>query len=268
MKALVRCCVVLALATLAWGATPGDTLAFKYQAVGERLPRMRLPTPDRRNRIDYLGEDGARVRVFAFVGEGSERSVDLLRIVARLHRRFAARPVHWCLIVTDRDSAAWADSVAAACPGVPVALDVGDTLYGTLGVPLTPVVGVADSLAVLRAYLPYRRVNYAAVIAAHVRWLLGEIDAAARDRVLSPERHRVQDGAAAAVARSRKLALMLLERGKPDRALALAEKVLARYPEAPSARALLDEIRAAAGDSAVAGDTPARDTPADSTTGR
>ncbi len=258
MRTLTRCCLFLVLATLAWGAAPGDSLAFKYVAVGDRLPRMRLPAVGRQARLDYLGGGTDRVRVFAFVGEGSERSTSLLRIFARLHQRFADRPVHWCLIVTDRDSAAWADTVAAVCPGVPALLDEGDALYGTLGVPLTPVVGVADSLGVLRAYLPYRKVNYEAVIAGHVRHLLGEIDAAALARILSPPRRRVHDSAAASVERSLKLARLLLERGKPDKALSLAEKAVARYPDEPAAQVLLAEVHAALGDSAAARDARAR----------
>ena len=258
MRRLLHGVLTLLVTSAAWCAVPPDSLAFKYVAVGDPLPRLRLAPVAGGPAVDYLGGEDDTVRVFAFVGEGSDRSLALLPVVRDLHARFAGRGVHWCLIVTDRDTAAWADSVAAACPGVPVLVDRGDVLYGTLGVPLTPVVGMGDRDRVLRAYLPYHKVNYGAIIAAHVQHLLGDLDDAGLARVLAPRRQRVRDTADAAVSRSLKLARLLLERGKPDKALGLARRTVNRHPAVPAAHRLLADVLAALGDSAAAATARAR----------
>jgi hypothetical protein len=66
-----------------------------------------------------------------------------------------------------------------------ILIDRNDDLYGSLGVALYPVIGITDKDHVLRHYLPFRKVNYPAIIEAAIREVLGQIDRAEFERVLS-----------------------------------------------------------------------------------
>ncbi len=240
---MLRRSIAVTMAVLVIAAFPGTDAAFSYATEGEPLPSMTLPRVGG-GAESYLGEDDAVARVFAFVKADHKRSTELLTILDDLHREFAERPVHWALIVSDRHGGSQADSLSASYPDLPILRDMQDGLYGALGVALTPVVGIADEAGVLSVYLPYHKINYSASIAAHVRFLLGDIDDDALAKALAPS-GRVRDTADAGVLRTLKLARMLLDRGKFDQAQKQAEKALAAHPDQPDILELLADIELA-----------------------
>lgn len=245
---LIPCCCVLAVLI---SGSPAADLAFSYVAEGDHLPPLEL---DRSGggRESYLGGAGDRARIFAFVKGDHPRSAEIMAEMAAIAGEFADRPIHWALIVTDRHGAAWADSAAAALPGASVLIDHGDTLYGTLGVALTPAVGLGTADGLLHAYLPYRKLHFGAVLRAHLQFLLGDIDAAGLAEILEPVRSRVADSQEAGCLRALKLAGILLESGQADKALIQVEKAVADCPELPAAYETLAEVRKTLGDEAGA----------------
>lgn len=230
------------LVTLAGAAA----LAFKFVSVGSRLPEMELARVGG-GTAGYLGGEGDQASLFAFIKADQEGSEELLKILQELKPDYAGRPVHFALIISGRAEAAWADSILVRCPGATVLLDQGDALYGALGVPLTPVVGIGDGDHVLRAYLTYRKVHYKTVIDANLKFVLGDTTADELARSLAPSGN-AQDSPEAAAGRKLKLARMLLDRGKIDSALSQTQGVLAEYPELSAAHRLLADIRRAQGD--------------------
>lgn len=240
--------ILLILATLIVTATtaPATDLAFTFVQVGDRLPDLQLAGP-RTGPVSYLGDDDARARVFVFLKDGRDSSDTFLSTLSELHRKFSDRNVHWALIVSDRTAPDWADTVCVRCPGLTVLRDTGDELYGTLGVPLTPVVGIADGDQVLRSYLTYRKINFGPVIEAHIERVLGDIDQAELERRLSP-RGQMRDTAAGSVARKLKFARMLADKQKYDPALQQIESALAEDPGSAAAYELLAGIHIARGD--------------------
>ena len=210
---------------------------------GEPVANVELPTLVG-DLAPLLGEDEA-VSVFVFFKPEQEHSRSLLADVSGLQREFAGEPVHWAAVVSDRfDKARSADLFAALGLEIPLLFTVQDSLFGALDVALLPVVGVTDNDHILRAYLPYRKVNYAAAIAAHVRHALGEISAEELAEILSPHAV-VQGGRDLEARRCLKLAQKLFESGRDEMALAQALKSLERDSTLVGAYDLVGKIRLA-----------------------
>ena len=227
-------------------AAPASDLAFTFVAVGDTLPDLELAGP-RSGAASYLGTDEVRARVFVFLKGGRDSSDKFLETITELKQEFSDRPVAWSLIVSDRNAPAWIDTVCSRCPGVAVLVDKGDQLYGTLGVALTPVVGIADHDRVLQSYLTYRKINFRPTISAHLKFILGDIDQAKLDQLLSPH-GRMRDSVAGSAGRKLKLAKMLLARKKYDMAIQQTNSALKDLPDLAEAYNLLAEIHTAQGD--------------------
>jgi len=243
---LLSAAVVLLTVTLA----PASQLAFSYVKTGEPLPSVTLATHDG-GQADYLGDDTDRARVFAFLKGGHPRSDQVLAQLRNLRDVFADRPVSLTVVVSDRHGSAWADSLAARAGDVPVLIDVGDHLYGQMGVALSPSVGIGTAERTLHAYLPYQKLNYEAIIGAHIGFLLGDLDADALNRALHPT-GTAHDTAEAAALRKLKLADMLLKAGKLDKARQQTEDALAEFPDLAAGYDMLAAIHTAGGDEAAA----------------
>ncbi len=228
--------VALALALTVWG--------FAHAQVGSVIENAELPTLDG-GKHHLLGE--ARANVFIFCKPGQEHSRATLQRLASLEKETAGKSVHWAAIVSDRVSTAEAEAeVKEAGLKMPVLIDAGDALYGKLGVALCPVVGITDKDHKLAAYLPFTKVNYAEVIRAHIRHLLGELSTEELERVLKPT--EAKEGGDAEVARRRfKLAGKLFQAGNHDKALESVNRSLEKDPSRAAAHALLGQILAAQG---------------------
>ena len=162
-----------------------------------------------------------RVNVLVFFRTGQGRSEDTLRRMAACEPSFAGKPVHMVGVVS-ADASRDEVRKLLATSGVtsPILLDEGDRIYGGLELRQHPVVVVVDPAGKVHAVEPYQRLRYCDIVRARVGFLLGEVDQAAVDRVIAPERaafpNEVGGGSAA-----RYVKLGDKERGKGDCANAI-----------------------------------------------
>jgi tetratricopeptide (TPR) repeat protein len=202
---------------------------------------------------EKLFERTAKVTAVVFVRTGQDRSADALRAMATCERDLLGKPVRFVAVVGGETPPPEALAMAAAA-GVrmPVLLDDGDVLYGRMGVRNHPVVFLLDARNAIASFEQYRQIDYCDVIKARVRFLLGEIDAAALARVLDPPRNSMPGDDARDVA-SRDVALGRRQLGirQFDKALQSARKALERAPSA-GAFALMGDVYAAQGNCAGA----------------
>lgn len=254
LPAIGKLTVLLALVVTA--LSPASDLAFTHVQLGDTLTDLQMFSVGG-SQESYLGPDETQARVFAFIKPDHGRSEGLLSHWTQLQADFAGQPVSWVLVISDRHesgpSAAW-DSLA---PGATVLVDSGDQLYGQMGVPMTPVVGIADQDGVLQSYLPYRRINYATIISAHVQHVMGTISDDELAQLLNPS-GGAADSLQSVARRHLKLGKMLLDRERLDAALAQVEDALHDCPDLAEGYELLAEIHLAAGRTAEAEQATAR----------
>ena len=122
-------------------------------------------------------------------GPEQDRSEDTMRRLAGCEASFAGKPVHMVGVVS---AGAQREEVRALVAGSgvqsPILLDEGDRVYGRLELRQHPVVVVVDTKGKVHAVEPYQRLRYCEIVLARVRFLLGELDQAAVDRILKPDR--------------------------------------------------------------------------------
>jgi len=173
----------------------------------------------------------ARANVLVFFRVDQDRSADALRQLAGCEKELGPA-VHWAALVPGASALAEAKAAAAAAGiKMPVLLDAGDKLYDKLNVRLHPAVVVADGKGVLQAVEPYRQVDFADAVKAQVRFVLGEIDRATRDRALDPEAsHLPGDDPRNKAMRDVNMARKMVELGQYDLAVTQAQKALERAP--------------------------------------
>jgi len=223
----------------------GFAFGFAHTKVGDKIEDRVMPTLTG-NTAHLLGD--ARANVIVFFKPGQQHSNVTLQHLAACEKEFTGKSVRWTAVVSDRFSKAESEApVKEARITMPVVIDVGDALYGSLGVVLTPVIGIADSNHVLAAYLPFAQVNYEETIKANIRYVLGEITAQELKESLDPP--RIIQGSDPEIARRRfKLAEKLFQGGSYAKALESARKSVEKDPTAPAAHVLLARILAAQGD--------------------
>lgn len=201
----------------------------------------------------------AKANVLVFFRTGQERSVDALVQLAACEKLFAGKPVRWVGVVSgDEDASAVKEVVARTGVAMPVVLDAGDELYGRLGIRLHPMVALVDGAFRVSSIEMYRQIDYCEIIKARIRFLLGEIDAAALADVYEPPKGTMPGADPRDVARRDvNLGRRLLQRGAAEKALASAERALGRA-EIPGAWLLKGDALAARGDCAGARQAYAR----------
>jgi tetratricopeptide (TPR) repeat protein len=244
MLASLRSLVLL----LAWlGFGPG-ALGYTHAQLGTCLQDAEMPllTGGRAHLLS-----SSVVDVVIYFRPGQEFSRMTLKGLGAVEHELAGRSIHWVGVVSDRSPK---DDVLAEMKetglDMPVLVDVGDKLYGTLGVAQLPVTVVCDQEHKLIAYQSFTKVNYSDVIRARLRFFLKEISQAQLDAVLNPPA-ATTDSDEAAASRRLKLANMLFEAKSYDKALENIDAGLARIPSA-SAYALRGAILAAQGKCAEA----------------
>ena len=234
--------VAAALAGAAW-PRPGG--AFSNVELGATLENPALPTLDG-GRAELLSRKHA-ASLFVFFRPHQDHSLDALRELESIRRELQGKPVRFVAVVSDAWPAEEARQVVQAA-GVewPVLVDVGDALYGRLGVRLHPVVGISDRSLRLVAYEHFRQINFREIVLGRLRVVLGELKEADMARVLEPE--KATTGSPEAEARRYvNLGRALWKRKNGPKAL---EAVRRSLEAAPSAAAwdLQGEILAAGGD--------------------
>ena len=173
-----------------------------------------------------------KANVFVFFRTNQERSLDALKQMAACEKELAGKSIHWAAVVSSTEPPA--DVKAAVTESgirMPVLVDEGDALYARLGIRLHPMVGIADSRLALMALEPYRQIEYCDVIKARIKVLLGELDQAALDKVLNPEKSPLPGADPMKKAmRDVNMARRLLEIGQYAESVKFAQRALAVAP--------------------------------------
>jgi tetratricopeptide (TPR) repeat protein len=190
-----------------------------------------------------------KATVVIFVRTGQDRSADALKAMSRCEQDMAGKPVRFVAVVSGETPPAEAAGMAAAA-GVrmPVLLDEGDLLYERMAVRNHPVVFLVDAKNTIAAFEQYRQIDYCEVIRARLRFLLGEIDQAALDKVLEPPKGSMPgDDVRDVAVRDVNLGRRQLKINQYEKAIQSANKALEKAPSA-GAFALLGDVAAARGD--------------------
>lgn len=223
--------------------------AAAHAQVGTPVSEVELATLGG-GRARLLGD--AVVNVLVFFRPDQERSLGTLKDLGECQKGLSGKPVQWAAIVSSsvpRDAAA-ALAGEARLP-MPVLVDEGDALYGSLGVALHPVIVIIDANHRLAAFEPFRAINYCIVVTARIRRVLGEISDQELAQALSPP--RAQEGGNGEIARRyRALAEALFKTKNYDKALENVRKSIEKDPGLAAAHALLGAILAAQGNCADA----------------
>jgi hypothetical protein len=187
-----------------------------------------------------------QVNVVIFFRPEQDRSEDAMRRLAGCEPSFAGKPVHTVGVVS---AGAPRDQVRALVAGsrvkAPILLDEGDRVYGRLELRQHPVVVLVDASGKVHAVEPYQRLRYCEIVQARVRFLLGELDQAAVDRVMKPERAAFPSEVGGASA-ARHVNLGDRERAKGNCALAIKAYDDALRRDPLNARALEGRMRCGA----------------------
>lgn len=244
MRRIVSALLIAHAAVVPVADAETEGTSFRNVALGEPLPNPSLPRLDGRGTLPLLGS--ARANVFVFF-RPSDRSAKTLRELATLEREFEGKPVRFVAVTSDAyDRNDVLAMVRDTGIRMPVLVDVGDALYGALGVRLHPVVGIGDARGRLGAYQHFREINMLDIVRGRIRVMLGEIGPAEMAAIIDPP--RADDGGATASARSRvKLAEILLAHGNAVQAVANARAALALAPGLAPAHAVLAAALAASG---------------------
>jgi tetratricopeptide (TPR) repeat protein len=228
---------VLPLWPAAWG--------FAHAEIGSVIGNVEMPAVGGGRHPLFTS---AEANVFIFFKPGQEHSRAVMKQVARIEKETAGKSVHWVGIVSDTTPEA--DVIALVKEtgiAMPVLVDVGDALYGRLGVALQPVIGIAGRRGTLVAYQPFAKINYAEILRARIRYLLKEIDDGELARTLNPPPATLSDDSAAA-RRRLTLAEKLYSAKNYDKALENVNIGIGNDPTLAAAHALQGDILAAKGD--------------------
>ncbi|MBI5385151.1 MAG: tetratricopeptide repeat protein [Verrucomicrobia bacterium] len=213
--------------------------AFAHAQVGSTIDNVEMPTLAGGKQFLL---SNASANVFVFFKPGQEHSRTTLTQIAASAKDMATQSVHWVAIVSDRFLTPEVEALVQETGlTMPVLIDAGDTLYGKLGVALTPVAGITDKDHKLVAYQPFSKVNYVEVVRARVRHLLKEITDEQLQAVLQPPA-ATQGGAASVARRYLKLAEKLLQAKNHGKALESVRKSLENDPALAAAHTLLGQI--------------------------
>jgi hypothetical protein len=227
----------LGLALTVLGTT--TAWAFAHAQVGSTIGNVEMPTLAGGKQFLL---SNATATVFLFFKPGQEHSRTTLTQIAACAKDLATQSVHWVAIVSDRFPKAEVEALTNETGlAMPVLIDVGDALYGKLGVALTPVAGITDKDHKLVAYQPFSKINYVEAIRARVRHLLKEITDEQLQAVLQPPA-ATQGGSASVARRYLKLAEKLLQAKSPDKALENVRKSLENDPALAAAHTLLGQV--------------------------
>jgi hypothetical protein len=223
----------LALALLSVAAAPPARARVE---AGQVLPLVELPTLAGAKEPLTLP---TRVNVIVFWRPGQEYSLDTLRQMAECQRALAGKPVHLVAVVSSTYPRAAVQAAAEeAAFKLPVLLDADDNLYGQLEVRQHPLVVVADGKGRIDLAQPYVRLRLCAIVQAHVRFLLKEIDLAQLQAIVEPPRATMPDDDRRNIARRFvKMGGLDAESGHCDRALVSYRKALEISPGDPDALA-------------------------------
>ncbi len=171
---------------------------------------------------------GGAVNVVIFAKPGHPHCIETLRDLAAREGKIAG--ARWIVLLPGDTSAADARELASATgTKIPMALDVGDAIYGKLEVKLQPTIIVIDRQGKITGYEPFREINYGDRVTARIRFTAGEISAEQLAQAEDPARSETHSDQG--MAKSRLVfGQKLMDMGQLDMALAEVGKGLAQSP--------------------------------------
>jgi tetratricopeptide (TPR) repeat protein len=192
-------------------------------------------------------QQDADVNVLVFFRPDKDFSRETLRGLAACEKRTAGKPVRWTAIVADRYPAGQVRSaVAEAGIAMPVLIDAGEALSNEVAVAQLPAVAFTDKSRKIVAYQPYTRLNFCELVDARIRILLNEITDAEFATLANPESTKI-GGETSVAGRHAKMAEMLLEMGKNEKALESARLAVRHDANLAAAHSVLGECLRVAG---------------------
>lgn len=229
------------------GGFPSVTVA--HAQVGTPVEDMELPALDG-GKAHVIAEVAANVIVF--VRPGQSRSLGALKEFAACRKALEGKSVRWAAIVS---GAASKESVTAMVResqvAMPLLIDEGDVLYGSLELAQHPVTVIIGADRKVAAVEPLRTINYCAIVTAHVRHVLREISDEELQHALAPPKAEAGGDAQVAL-RYRALAAALFKSGNYAKAIENVRRSLEKDPGRAATYVLLGDILAAQGDCAEA----------------
>lgn len=253
----IRTSHVVWCATLGWlaGAPFGGSSAHAVEKlqVGQPLPAFSLRRADKPTRVFTAGQLLGKPAVLVFWRPHQELSTaalgDWQGIVRELGRsRFQVVGIDTAVSPTPALVAAMDEMELT----FPVLLDPKRELYGKLGVIVSPTTFMFDADGVLRFAIPTRPPQYAQVVRAHMRFLVGDIDEEQMNKDVNPTVLAFEHDRAAAW-RMYNLGKKAQDGGETEKARNLFEQSVSQYPALVEARCALGFLRLAAGDYRGAG---------------
>lgn len=230
------------LSVAAW---PAASSAFYNLQIGDPVTSAQLPLLE--GGKGRLWKKSVEASLFVFFKPDQENSLKALEALVRCKSQLEGKKIHLVGIVADTfEKTSVQAALTTAGWELPVIVDQGNALYGSIGAVLTPSLGVVDKEGVLRAYQPFLKINYDTVVKARVLHLLGELDDDGLEKVLEPPA-ATQGGDLAVAGRNVKLGTMLYKAKKFEKALGLVDKSLELAPELAAAHGLRAAILAGQG---------------------
>lgn len=220
-----------------------------HAAIGTPVPNAQMATLEGGKAFALRD---VQANVLVFFRPNQDRSAAALRELAQCRAAFSGKSVNWVAVVS---GSAPAESVAAMLRdtafAAPVLVDRGDTLYGSLGLALHPVVVIVGSDQKLAAFEPFRSVDFCSIVSARIRSVLREIsEEELRDALAPPT--STQGGNEQVARRYRALAHALFQAANYDKALEHARKSLDKNALDAASHTLLGRILSAQGNCAKA----------------
>jgi peroxiredoxin len=239
---------LVAAAAVVIGATstlPTEGHAFANLPVGAAMKNRSLPTLDGK-RLELFGN--AKANVFVFFRPEQDHSLQTLTQLATLEKEFEGKPVRFVAVTSDSyDRGAVAATAREAGIRMPILIDVGDALYGELGVALHPVVGLLDARGKLLAYQHFLKINMLDVVRGRVQVALGELSDAQMLALVNPAAAKIELGNRAGAKSRFLLARALLSRGNVEKAIENARAGVALDPTFAPVHAILAKALSATG---------------------
>ncbi len=244
--------IMLSWLAIAIFASPLAVANDKLQ-VGERLPEFSLPRADSPGKLftsqQLLGKPAALI----FWRPNQELSAAALTDLQKIVRDVGAGRLHVAAVDTAltpaRDVIAFMDEMELTFP---VLLDPDRDLYGKVGIIVSPTTMLFDADGVLRFSIPTRPPQYAQVIGARLRYLVGDIDEEQMDTEVDPTVLTIEHDRAAAW-RMYNLGKKAQDGGDTRKAWELFERSLVQYPALVESRCALGFLELAAGEWEAAG---------------
>ncbi|HSN15023.1 MAG TPA: hypothetical protein VLT61_10345, partial [Anaeromyxobacteraceae bacterium] len=168
--------------------------------------------------------------------------------LATLEKEFAGKPVRFVAVTSDSYAREDVEAtIREAGIRMPVLIDVGDALYGELGVIMHPVVGLADAKGRLVAYQHFLKINMLDVVRGRVQVALGELSPEQMAALVNPPAAKISLGNRAGAKSRFLLARALLARGNTEKAIENARAGVALDPTFAPVHAILGRALAASG---------------------